>query len=297
MGATRPAGRRDPRRRARGDRRRRRRAAPHACGSATRSTSRSRTSSRSASRPASRCGSTACSTRSGSDLTMAEAKRTRINAFGIAYEGKTGLSTSSSPGPPEPAIAATAGRAADGLAPRSPRSGAARRSSCSCSCSPASAGGGRSARCAGMDDGPWTALGTLGWFVGVWVVMMAAMMFPSVAPTVALYARMTQRALAARAAGSSPPATCRVGRRRRGRLRRRAAATARARPGLGPPAAGRRRDAARRGRLRADAAQGRLPRQVPQPTRLPARLVARRPAGALRMGARTARGASAAAGR
>src|SRR5213592_283749 len=29
----------------------------------------------------------------GSDLTMAEAKRTRINAFGISYEGKTGLST------------------------------------------------------------------------------------------------------------------------------------------------------------------------------------------------------------
>lgn len=45
----------------------------------------------------------------------------------------------------------------------------------------------------GMDDGPWTALGTLTWFVGVWVVMMAAMMFPSVAPTVALYARMTRR--------------------------------------------------------------------------------------------------------
>jgi predicted metal-binding membrane protein len=45
----------------------------------------------------------------------------------------------------------------------------------------------------GMDDGPWTALGTLGWFLGVWVVMMAAMMFPSVAPTVALYSRMTRR--------------------------------------------------------------------------------------------------------
>jgi hypothetical protein len=28
----------------------------------------------------------------GSDLTMAEAKRSRINAFGITYEGKTGLS-------------------------------------------------------------------------------------------------------------------------------------------------------------------------------------------------------------
>ena len=43
----------------------------------------------------------------------------------------------------------------------------------------------------GMDNGPWTALGTFGWFVSVWVVMMAAMMFPSVAPTVALYARMS----------------------------------------------------------------------------------------------------------
>ena len=30
----------------------------------------------------------------GSDLTMAEAKRSRINAFGIEYDGKTGLSKS-----------------------------------------------------------------------------------------------------------------------------------------------------------------------------------------------------------
>ncbi|MCA1824482.1 MAG: DUF2182 domain-containing protein [Frankia sp.] len=44
----------------------------------------------------------------------------------------------------------------------------------------------------GMDAGPWTALGTFGWFVGVWVAMMAAMMFPSIAPTVALYGRMTR---------------------------------------------------------------------------------------------------------
>jgi predicted metal-binding membrane protein len=43
----------------------------------------------------------------------------------------------------------------------------------------------------GMDNGPWTGLGSFGWFVVVWVVMMAAMMFPSVAPTVALYARMS----------------------------------------------------------------------------------------------------------
>ena len=48
-------------------------------------------------------------------------------------------------------------------------------------------------RMAGMDAGPGTALGALGWFLGVWVVMMAAMMFPSVSPTVALYARMASR--------------------------------------------------------------------------------------------------------
>ena len=47
-------------------------------------------------------------------------------------------------------------------------------------------------RMGGMDEGPWTSLGTLGWFLGAWVVMMAAMMLPSVAPTVALYSRMTR---------------------------------------------------------------------------------------------------------
>jgi predicted metal-binding membrane protein len=48
-------------------------------------------------------------------------------------------------------------------------------------------------RMRGMDGGPGAELGTLGWFLGVWVVMMAAMMFPSVSPTVALYARMSRR--------------------------------------------------------------------------------------------------------
>jgi predicted metal-binding membrane protein len=51
-------------------------------------------------------------------------------------------------------------------------------------------------RMRGMDDGPWTALGTFGWFLGVWVVMMAAMMFPSLTPTVALYSRMTRDRIA-----------------------------------------------------------------------------------------------------
>jgi predicted metal-binding membrane protein len=50
---------------------------------------------------------------------------------------------------------------------------------------------------AGMGASPGADLGALGWFVGVWIVMMAAMMLPAVSPTVALYARMTrQRGLA-----------------------------------------------------------------------------------------------------
>lgn len=48
-------------------------------------------------------------------------------------------------------------------------------------------------RMTGMDAGPGTDLGALGWFLGVWTVMMAAMMLPALAPTAALYARMTRR--------------------------------------------------------------------------------------------------------
>src|SRR5436853_6267390 len=44
----------------------------------------------------------------------------------------------------------------------------------------------------GMDAGPGTDLGTLGWYVGVWVTMMAAMMLPSVLPMVLLYDRMAR---------------------------------------------------------------------------------------------------------
>ena len=44
-----------------------------------------------------------------------------------------------------------------------------------------------------MDAGPGTDLGALGWFLGVWVVMMTAMMFPSLAPTTALYSRFESR--------------------------------------------------------------------------------------------------------
>jgi predicted metal-binding membrane protein len=53
----------------------------------------------------------------------------------------------------------------------------------------------------GMSASPTADLGAIGWFVSVWIVMMAAMMLPAVSPTVALYARMTrQRSLARPAA-------------------------------------------------------------------------------------------------
>jgi predicted metal-binding membrane protein len=48
-------------------------------------------------------------------------------------------------------------------------------------------------RMAGMDAGPGTDLGALGWFTGVWAVMMAAMMLPSLAPTAAVYAALVRR--------------------------------------------------------------------------------------------------------
>jgi predicted metal-binding membrane protein len=44
-------------------------------------------------------------------------------------------------------------------------------------------------RMRGMDAGPGTDLGTLGWFLGIWVTMMAAMMLPSSAPTVFMFSR------------------------------------------------------------------------------------------------------------
>ncbi len=50
-------------------------------------------------------------------------------------------------------------------------------------------------RMRGMDMGPGTDLGGLGWYMGVWVTMMAAMMFPSAAPMVFLFHRVsTERA-------------------------------------------------------------------------------------------------------
>lgn len=47
-------------------------------------------------------------------------------------------------------------------------------------------------RMQGMDAGPWTALGTFGWFLGLWTLMMAAMMLPSALPAVTVYARLAR---------------------------------------------------------------------------------------------------------
>ncbi len=48
-------------------------------------------------------------------------------------------------------------------------------------------------RMAGMDHGPGTDPGAFGFYVTTWVVMMAAMMFPSVAPMVMMHVRVMRR--------------------------------------------------------------------------------------------------------
>lgn len=48
-------------------------------------------------------------------------------------------------------------------------------------------------RMRGMDMGPGTDPGSLGFYTGTWVVMMAAMMFPSIAPMVRTYALIQRR--------------------------------------------------------------------------------------------------------
>src|SRR6478672_535037 len=52
------------------------------------------------------------------------------------------------------------------------------------------------ARMRGMDAGPGTDLGGLGWFLGIWLTMTAAMMLPSSALMVLAYARASPTARA-----------------------------------------------------------------------------------------------------
>jgi predicted metal-binding membrane protein len=61
-------------------------------------------------------------------------------------------------------------------------------------------------RMGGMESMPGMDLGGLGFYMTVWVVMMAAMMFPSVAPTVLMYDRLRE-GHRARGRGAAPDAT------------------------------------------------------------------------------------------
>src|SRR5579859_3166587 len=61
------------------------------------------------------------------------------------------------------------------------------------------------ARMRGMDAGPGTDLGALGFYTTVWAVMMAAMMFPSIVPMVLGYARV-ERGMRTRGRVGSLPA-------------------------------------------------------------------------------------------
>lgn len=45
----------------------------------------------------------------------------------------------------------------------------------------------------GMDDGPGSDLGSLSFYLGAWILMMAAMMFPSISPMVRTYALVQRR--------------------------------------------------------------------------------------------------------
>src|SRR5919109_3827631 len=53
-------------------------------------------------------------------------------------------------------------------------------------------------RMRGMDAGPGTDLGGLGWYLGIWVVMTAAMMLPSAVPAAGHVARLARRNLTVR---------------------------------------------------------------------------------------------------
>src|SRR6266536_5626688 len=56
----------------------------------------------------------------------------------------------------------------------------------------------------GMDAGPGTDLGGLGWYLGVWVTMMAAMMLPSAAPMVLAFSEVNRERARRGSVGSAP---------------------------------------------------------------------------------------------
>src|SRR4051812_2025633 len=159
------------------------------------SSSRSRTSCRSASRPVSRFDSTACSIPSGPTSRWpkpsARASTRSASSTKPRPDSRRPISPGRHEGMTAPAVEPT--RRGGALTPAF-AAVRARWLLVALLFALAIAGWWWTAdQMSGMDNGPWTDLGAFSWFITVWIVMMAAMMFPSVAPTVALYARMTRQ--------------------------------------------------------------------------------------------------------
>lgn len=154
--------------------------------------SRSRTSSRSEWRPASRSASPGCSTPPVRTSRWPRPPGPGSTPSASSTKGRPACRSPTSPGPPDPmnGVRSVGLLAGEGLRPAF-TAARAQLGLVICLVGLAVVGWWWTLDAMrGMNNGPWTGLGSFGWFVGTWVVMMAAMMFPSVTPTVALYAKM-----------------------------------------------------------------------------------------------------------
>src|SRR5204862_186843 len=59
-------------------------------------------------------------------------------------------------------------------------------------------------RMRGMDAAPGTELGGLGWYLGIWVTMTAAMMLPATAPMVVVFSRVSRERARHRSGPAAP---------------------------------------------------------------------------------------------
>ena len=136
-----------------------------------------------------------------------------------------------------------------------------------------------------MDAGPGTDLGGLGWYLGIWVTMTAAMMLPSAAPMVLAYSSFSRSRRSGSFVAGYLAAWTLFGLAAYGVYRLVAGAGVRLAP-LGARRALRRRRRPRSRRpLPAHAAQGGLPAPLPRAVRYLVRGWREGRLGALRMGA------------
>src|SRR5215475_8488551 len=59
-------------------------------------------------------------------------------------------------------------------------------------------------RMRGMDAGPGADLGGLGWYLGIWVTMTAAMMLPATVPMVVVFSRVSRERARHRSLPAAP---------------------------------------------------------------------------------------------